>query len=87
MHRIIYNLIAFVCIFFFPWWVVLVLAIVGIFLFNNYYEAVIFGALLDATYSNATYLTLWSSIFHTLIFAGVFAVLHTVKRRMFMYHK
>lgn len=48
--RIFFDLFVFFSIFFFPWWFVSILAIVGLFLFDFYFEILLVGVLLDAIY-------------------------------------
>ncbi|GEM_PF-842508 len=41
MKRIFFDIILFICIFVFPWWIVITFSVVGIFIFKNYYEFLI----------------------------------------------
>ncbi len=52
--RIIFDIILFIAVFYIPWWVIAVLALIGAFLWPPYLEIFIFGILLDVLYgSNA----------------------------------
>lgn len=38
MKRVFFDILLFIFIFLFPWWVTIIWAIVGLFLFKNFYE-------------------------------------------------
>lgn len=50
MKRIIYSIILILSAFLLNWWIVSILAIVGLFYFDNYFEAVIAGLIIDSLY-------------------------------------
>lgn len=41
LRRVIFDVILFISIFIFPWWVTLIWAVVGLFVFVNFYEFLI----------------------------------------------
>lgn len=49
-NRIIFNIILFLAVFYTPWWFVVILALIGCFLYPLYFEIFIFGILLDILY-------------------------------------
>ena len=50
-RRVIFDVILFASLFFVPWYGVLILALAGVVLFRNYFEAVFLGFVIDALYS------------------------------------
>lgn len=48
--RIIFNLIILGAVFYTPWWFVAILAFIGAYSYNQYYEIILIGALMDLLY-------------------------------------
>jgi hypothetical protein len=66
MKRVIFDILLIIFIFILPWWVGVILAVVGIFLFDKFYE---FIATLVILYS--LYLIEGTTKTSSIIFAGV----------------
>ncbi len=76
LFRILFDVIACAAIFFLPWWIGIIIAIIGLFLFDHYLEILFFGFILDSLYSPQSgqpgqigQLGLWSYIFTSGAFA------------------
>jgi hypothetical protein len=66
-----------------PWWVVLILAIAALFLFDSYYEIVLIGIFCDVLYSSShSFFGLYGL---TLMSCALFVVIGQVKKRLIMY--
>lgn len=52
--RIIFNIILFLAVFYTPWWIVVALAFIGVFMWPLYLEILFFGILLDILYGAST---------------------------------
>lgn len=52
IKRIIFSLVFLLSVFILPWWLVIILGLVLVFYFNNYYEFIIAGLILDSLYGN-----------------------------------
>lgn len=50
MFRFFYGVLLFFGIFLFPFWIVFILALAGVFIFENYLEFFLVALLLDSTY-------------------------------------
>lgn len=61
--RIFANIVILSSVFFFPWWFPAVLAIVCVFLFENYFEILLFGLILDFLYASSEAFSLISMLF------------------------
>lgn len=51
--RILFDLFILASLFFIPWWVVVLLGVLGVFYFPAYYELVVFGFVLDILYGSS----------------------------------
>lgn len=52
MIRLLVDIILFLSIFIFPWWISLFLILFSIFVFDNFYEALFFAFFIDSAYSS-----------------------------------
>ena len=68
-NRIIINILIFLSIAFFPWWISLFLAILGLFLFDSFYEIFLFALIVDS------FFYVPRSMFFNFHFVTFFAVL------------
>ena len=59
--RIIFDIILLSSVFYAPWWIVAMFAIVGAYLYNQYYEIFLFGMLIDLLYC-ANLFPLWGAL-------------------------
>jgi hypothetical protein len=50
LNRILFGIILITSAFVFQWWISIVLAFVGLFYFNNLYEAIFVGIVIDSLY-------------------------------------
>lgn len=53
MYRILTNTLIIVCLFIFPWWVVVLLSLTALFVFRRFYEVVAAGLAMDLLYSGS----------------------------------
>ena len=77
--RVVFTLIAAILVFFAPWWVVLMYAIIGIILFPWYLEALFLGLYFDIMYGIPT-LHWYARIVHTVLFVTPLGIAEFIKR-------
>lgn len=87
MKRIVYDICIFLGIFLLPWWAVFALCLLGIFLFNNFYEFIFVFLLNYAVYGNSSHGLLASNIYLPLILILVFFIVRALKRQFIFYKK
>jgi len=82
--RITLDALLFGAVFFLPWWVALVLVIIGSIFFFAYYESIIAGGILDMLYGVPVVFLSWMlfPFIHTLLFVCIVIVIVFVKKRM-----
>lgn len=80
--RIIFTTILFVAIFIAPWWIALILFVIGIFHFNSYYEALALGALFDILYGVQGNFSLGYGIVGFVAMSIFFLFIENVKKRL-----
>lgn len=72
MKRILLNIALFISIVYLDWWITLIFAICGVFIFDNFYEAVMSGFLIDLLYGTPsdTFFGFWFiyAILFTLVY-------------------
>lgn len=83
--RIVTDIVILVSFFVFPWWFSLLLAISSLFIFDNYFEALFFGFLLDTLYGSTHFSLLKVNVLFTLICAGTFVISFFAKRNLSVY--
>lgn len=84
MNRVIFDIFLFLSVFLLPWWVVLVLSLVGIFIFDQYYESVVAMILLQVLYSGLSSRVISSTFYYPLIVISVYYLLTIVKKSIFI---
>ena len=85
MKRILFNIFLFVFIFLLPWWVVLILSIVGLFIFTSFYEFIISSIIIYVLYSVPPDTFLNKSIF---VYAGIvifYLIVEYLRRHIILY--
>lgn len=58
--RIIGNIVAFLSLYFLPWWLVFVIFLILIAIFNKFYECIIYAFIFDYLYRASTGLDIFS---------------------------
>jgi len=87
MKRIFFDIILFISIFVFPWWVSLFFVFIGIFIFNNFYEFIGAGIIVFALYSFPDDRLISSPVFFSLLLIISYLVLQFIKSNIILYKK
>lgn len=85
MKRAFFDIILFLSIFLFPWWVALVLAIIGLFMFQSFYEFLLVSIVLYLLYSIPKLSFINSSILVYLAIIIFYLFAQYLRRRMIIY--
>lgn len=83
--RVILDILIIIGIAIFPWWFSLALVIFGIFVFQSFYEAVFFGAIIDSIYSLAKDIFFGSNFIFILFFLILVIFIEWIKKRLRVY--
>ncbi len=83
--RISLDAIIFLSIFYFPWWVGMFLAVVGILFFSNFFEIFLVGYLLDLLYGTNVkeFYGIW--FVFTLLSVVVYVIIEHIKKNIRFY--
>jgi len=81
IKRIACSLVFLFLAFVLPWWLVIILGLVLIFYFNNFYEFIVAGLILDSLYGSLVSVENFYFIF-TLIFTIVTVFLINFKKKL-----
>lgn len=79
--RVSYDLILFLTVYLFPVWLSLIIAIIGLFLFKHFVEAVFAGVILDLLYRSGGNVLLGNYL-HTIIGLGLYGLSIVLKDRL-----
>jgi hypothetical protein len=85
MKRAIFDLILFVSVFITPWWVVLIMALVGMFVFENFYEFVLASVMIYALYTVPRSGFITSPLWFPFVVSIVYIFIQFLKRRIILY--
>jgi hypothetical protein len=87
MKRVFFDILLFLSVLLLPWWASLFLAILGLFIFNKFYEYLIFGVIVFVLYSTRSSRIISSPVYFALILTLSFALIEIVKRNIIFYKK
>ncbi len=82
MQRIFFDIFFFLCIAFLPWWLVLFVGAVGVFIFHSFYEILFAGIVIDSLYAPATEYRTGFLCVATLVAILIFIAIELLKRRL-----
>lgn len=80
IKRIIFDILLFLSIFMLPWWVTLILAFVGIFIFNNFYEFIVSFVIMYSIYMipGVKITPFWFSLIISTLYLGIQGIRHYI---------
>lgn len=76
------DIVLFLSIFLFPWWIALIIGIIGVFLYGAYGEFIIAGFILDAIYFPVLGQTHAFPFFSAVLFFGVFCITYWIRTKI-----
>jgi hypothetical protein len=79
--RIAADVILFFSVLFFPWWVSCILALLGVFFFENFFEAFFAGMLIDSLYGTQQVNIRGFYLFFSALFFGIFVFGEILKEK------
>lgn len=87
MKRIIFDVILFISVFVFPWWISVLLLFIGIFAFNNFYEFIIANVIIYSLYSIPGNRLISSSIFFSGTIIILYIIIQSIRNNIILYKK
>lgn len=85
--RIICDAVLFLGIFFFPWWIVVFIALFGLFTFRDFIEIIIVASFMDIIFSPYSQTISFSSIIFTLSATIIYFVSPFLKQQLRFYNQ
>ncbi len=78
ISRILLNIVIIFSVFYFPWWIVALLSLFGVFLFNRFYEIFFIGLFIDMLYGVKAdkFYGMW------FIFTVIFTIMYILAKRL-----
>ena len=87
MKRIILDILLFSSVFIFPWYLTAILAFVGLFIFENFYEMLVASFVVFAIYNGGGDRVISSSLYFPLIILILFFGVKKLKQSVILYKK
>jgi hypothetical protein len=87
IKRVIFDVIVFILVFIVPWWISLLLLLIGIFAFNNYYEFIIACAIIYSLYSMPGDRLISSPVFFAGVIIILYIIIQVVRNNIILYKK
>ncbi|MEA3399467.1 MAG: hypothetical protein U9R00_03090 [Patescibacteria group bacterium] len=81
MIRVIFDIVLFISIFIFPWWLTVLIALLGLFAFKDYYEFVGAGAIMHAIFR------FFPALYLGIGLVAFFFLIQELKKRLILYKK
>ncbi len=85
MKRVFFDIFLILALFLLPWWVGFILAIMGIFLFKNFYEFLFFSIFIYVVYGFENTRIISSEVYLSLSLVLIFFILSNVKKYIIFY--
>ena len=87
MKRVIFDIILFISVFIFPWWISIPLFFVGVFLFNDFYEFILASVIIYSLYAVPGDRLISSPIFSSLIIVALYIIIQIIRNNIILYKK
>jgi hypothetical protein len=85
MQRVIFDVLLFIFLFIWPWWVIFLILFIGIFIFKNFYEFIIVTLIIYSLYSIQGEGILYSSTFISLVTIFFYFLIQYLKNNIILY--
>lgn len=85
MKRVIFDIVLFIAIFVFPWWVSAFLLCIGVFIFKNFYEFIVACVIVYSLYSvpNGTWIS--NQAFFSALIIVLYIIIQIIKNNIILY--
>jgi hypothetical protein len=87
MKRVFFDIVLFLTILFLPWWAGFLMAFIGLFVFNNFYEYLAYGVIIFIFYGPMSNRFISSPVYFSLILTTSFALIEFIKTNIIFYKK
>lgn len=85
MKRIFFDILLFLSVFVFPWWMSALLALLGVLLFKDFYEFLMVGIIIYILYAIPGKEIITSQIWYHVILISIFAGIQFIHHRTILY--
>lgn len=87
IKRVIFDVILFISVFIFPWWIIVILIFIGIFVFKNFYEFIITAVIIYSLYALPGNRIISSPVFFSSSIIILFIFIQIIKNNIILYQK
>lgn len=85
MKRVVFDVVMFVSMFILPWWLTAIIAFIGIFVFQNFYEFLVVWAVYYAIYAIPGLKVFASPFWFPVIVCSIFVSIQTLRKYVILY--
>ena len=87
MKRVIFDVAIFILLYIAPWWIGLILLLLGIFIFSDYYEFIIGLLIIFSVYSIPGNEIFHSPVFFSAVTIVIYVLIQLLKNNIILYKK
>lgn len=85
MKRAVFDVILFISLFVFPWWITALLAFVGMFVFSHFFEFIAVSVIYYAIYSIEGNVIISSPVWFPIIICLTFFIIQVLRQHIILY--
>jgi len=82
VYRVIYNILILISVFYVPFWIFLILLLIGLLIYRNFFEAIFWTILADNLFSLSRDIFFNFQYIYTLIILIMFLIINFFKKKI-----
>jgi hypothetical protein len=87
IKRVVFDLILLISVFIFPWWASVIIILIGMFIFDRFYEFIIASSIIFSLYSILDGRIISSPVFFSLMIIALYTLIQYFKDNIILYKK
>ena len=87
MKRVIFDVILLISVFVFPWWISVLLLLIGIFIFKNFFEFIAANIIIYSLYAVSNDRLISSPVFFSALIIVLYIAIQIIRNNIILYKK
>lgn len=87
MKRVIFDIVLLISVFVFPWWISVLLLLVGIFIFKNFIEFIVTNVIIYSLYAVPNDRLITSPVFFSALIIVLYVIVQIIRNNIILYKK
>ena len=87
MKRVIFDVILLISVFVFPWWISVLLLLIGIFIFKNFFEFIVANIIIYSLYAVSNDRLISSPVFFSALIIVLYIAIQIIRNNIILYKK